>query len=105
MPGVVGDDEPRRWTYWCREALAYRHGLAGVYAGSITAPHCRRVDFGDGDAVPLLESVVFDGYLRGLRAAGWDDDPRLVRLGMWSSAVKYDWMAAMTLEQAGHERQ
>lgn len=40
--------------------------------------------------LPRLEQVVFDGYLRGLRSAGWNDDPRLVELGMWSSAVKYD---------------
>ena len=33
------DHEPRRWTYWCREPLAYQHDLAGAYAGSgITAP-------------------------------------------------------------------
>lgn len=55
--------------------------------------------------MPLLEQVVYDGYLEGLRAAGWHDDPRLVQLGMWSSAVKYDWLAAFTLEQVGQERQ
>ena len=46
-----------------------------------------------------------EGYLSGLRAAGWRDDPRLVRLGMWSSAVKYDWLAAFTLAQVSQERQ
>jgi hypothetical protein len=55
--------------------------------------------------LPRLEQVVFDGYLRGLRSAGWDDDPRLVQLGMWSSAVKYDWLAALTLEQLQQDRQ
>jgi hypothetical protein len=57
------------------------------------------------DQIPRLEQVVFEGYLRGLRAAGWDDDPRLVQLGMWSSAVKYDWLAALTLAQVRQDRQ
>jgi hypothetical protein len=55
--------------------------------------------------MPALEQVVFEGYLAGLREAGWDDDPRLVRLGMWSSAVKYDWLAAFALSQVSLERQ
>jgi Phosphotransferase enzyme family len=55
--------------------------------------------------MPDLEQAVFEGYLAGLREAGWDDDPRLVRLGMWSSAVKYDWLAAFTLSQAPVQRQ
>jgi hypothetical protein len=179
------DHDPRRWTYWCRKALAYKHDLASAYAGSgITAPACLGAYVDDSEAVLLLESavlhahrerlyeiseslprtlchldfwpknlfsqprgqvilidwgfagvgaigedagnlvpdavidhfitadqmprleeIVFDGYLRGLRAAGWDDDPRLVRLGMWSSAVKYDWLAAMTLAQVREDRQ
>jgi hypothetical protein len=33
------------------------------------------------------------------------DDPRLVQLGMWSSAVKYDWLAALTLAQVREDRQ
>jgi hypothetical protein len=57
------------------------------------------------DQMPRLEQAVYEGYVRGLRAAGWDDDPRLVRLGMWSSAVKYDWLAPFTLSQVGLERQ
>jgi thiamine kinase-like enzyme len=55
--------------------------------------------------MPDLEQAVFEGYLAGLREAGWEDDPRLVRLGMWSSAVKYDWLAALTLSQVSLERQ
>jgi hypothetical protein len=54
--------------------------------------------------MPDLEQAVFEGYLAGLREAGWDDDPRLVRLGMWSSAVKYDWLAAFTLSQVSLQR-
>lgn len=55
--------------------------------------------------LPELEQVVFDGYLRGLHSAGWRDDPRLIRLGMWSSAVKYDWMTPFTLAHLSDERQ
>ena len=61
--------------------------------------------FAAAGQMPRLEQAVFDGYLRGLRAGGWDDDPRLVQLGMWSSAVKYDWLAAQTLAQVRQERQ
>jgi Phosphotransferase enzyme family len=55
--------------------------------------------------LPHLEQVTFDGYLRGLLSAGWDEDPRLVQLGMWSSSVKYDWLAPLTLAQLGQDRQ
>lgn len=55
--------------------------------------------------LPELEQVSFDGYLRGLRSAGWNDDPRLVQLGMWSSSVKYDWLTPLTLAQLGQDRQ
>jgi hypothetical protein len=55
--------------------------------------------------LPHLEQVIFEGYLRGLRSAGWKEDPQLVQLGMWSSAVKYDWLAALTLAQLRQDRQ
>jgi hypothetical protein len=57
------------------------------------------------EQLPELERCVYGGYLRGLRSGGWHDDPRLVQLGMWSSAVKYDWLAALTLSQVSQERQ
>ncbi|HEX2914127.1 MAG TPA: phosphotransferase [Chloroflexia bacterium] len=34
-----------------------------------------------------VEQVIFEGYLEGLRQAGWQGDPRLVRLGYAASAV------------------
>jgi len=61
--------------------------------------------FVPADQMQHLEQAVYEGYLRGLRAAGWSDDPRLVKLGMWSSAVKYDWLAPFTLAQVGQARQ
>jgi hypothetical protein len=79
-------------------------GAVGEDAGNLI-PDAVLDHFITADQMPRLEQVVFDGYLRGLRAGGWDEDPRLVQLGMWSSAVKYDWMAAMTLAQVRQDRQ
>jgi hypothetical protein len=79
-------------------------GAVGEDAGNLV-PDSVLDHFVAADQMPRLEQAVFEGYLRGLRASGWDDDPRLVRLGMWSSAVKYDWLAPLTLSQVGHERQ
>jgi hypothetical protein len=39
--------------------------------------------FGDAEAdhTQELDQIVFDGYVQGLRDAGWEGDPRLARLG------------------------
>jgi Phosphotransferase enzyme family len=79
-------------------------GAVGEDAGNLVPDAAFDHFIAAGD-LPRLEQVVFEGYLRGLRAAGWNDDPRLVQLGMWSSAVKYDWLAALTLAQVGQARQ
>jgi hypothetical protein len=79
-------------------------GAVGEDAGNLV-PDSVLDHFVAAADLPRLEQVVFDGYLRGLRQAGWNQDPRLVQLGMWSSAVKYDWLSALTLEQVGHARQ
>jgi hypothetical protein len=79
-------------------------GAIGEDAGNIV-PDAVFDHFVPAADMPALEQAVYDGYLAGLQAAGWRDDPRLVRLGMWSSSVKYDWMAAFTLAQVSQERQ
>ena len=79
-------------------------GAIGEDAGNLV-PDAVLDHFVPAADLPALEQAVFEGYLAGLRAAGWADDPRLVRLGMWSSSVKYDWMAAFTLSQVSRERQ
>jgi hypothetical protein len=79
-------------------------GAVGEDAGNLV-PDAAFDHFIAARDLPGLEQVVFEGYLCGLRAAGWDDDPRLVQLGMWSSAVKYDWLAALTLAQVREDRQ
>ena len=50
------DHDPRRWTYWCREPLAYQHDLASAYNGSgILAPACLRADVDGSEAVLLMD--------------------------------------------------
>jgi hypothetical protein len=56
------------------------------------------------DELRLLESSVFESYLEGVEAAGWSGDPRMVQLGMWASAVKYDWLTPAILESASAVR-
>jgi hypothetical protein len=41
----------------------------------------------------------------GLRAGGWQGDERLVELGFYGSAVKYDWLVPLMLHRAGDEQQ
>jgi hypothetical protein len=54
-----------------------------------------------------LESIVIDGYTAGLRAAGWQGDERLVRLGciisalLWMGATLPGWTAMMLDPAAG----
>jgi hypothetical protein len=55
--------------------------------------------------LPMIEAAVFDAYVSGLRSGEWRGDPKLVRLGMCASAVKYDWLTPLMLTQAGAERQ
>ena len=52
-----------------------------------------------------LDRKVFDGYLSGLREAGWDGDERTVRLGMCASAIKYEWLGPLMLQRASEARQ
>ena len=79
-------------------------GSVGEDVGNLV-PDASFDHFVAAEDLPRLEQVAFDGYLRGLRSAGWNEDPRLVQLGMWSSSVKYDWLAALTLAQVGQDRQ
>jgi hypothetical protein len=79
-------------------------GAVGEDAGNLV-PDASFDHFVPSEDLPYLEKVVFDSYLQGLRERGWDEDPRLVQLGMWSSAVKYDWLAPFTLAQVGGARQ
>jgi hypothetical protein len=79
-------------------------GAVGEDAGNLV-PDAVLDHFVPAAELPALEQAAYEGYLAGLRTAGWREDPRLVRLGMWSSSVKYDWMAAFTLAQVFQQRQ
>jgi hypothetical protein len=50
--------------------------------------------------LPELEERLVEGYLAGLREAGWRGDDRLAVLGVHASAVKYDWLAPRLLAHA-----
>ncbi|MBC8093292.1 MAG: phosphotransferase, partial [Pseudonocardia sp.] len=51
--------------------------------------------------LPALDAAVTAGHLAGLRAAGWDGDPREVRLGVVAAgAAKYCWLAELVLRRA-----
>lgn len=57
-----------------------------------------RADPDPGLARGHVEEAVFDGYVTGLRAAGWHDDPRLIRLGYAATApLRYSIATAATL--------
>ncbi len=79
-------------------------GSLGEDAGNLVPDACFD-HFIPADQLPDLERVIFDGYLHGLTSAGWNEDPRLVQLGMWASSVKYDWLAPLTLAQVQQDRQ
>jgi hypothetical protein len=78
-------------------------GSVGEDVGNLV-PYGSFNQFLPASVLPRLEQVVFDGYLTGLRSGGWNDDPTLARLGMWSSSVKYDWLAPFMLSQVGKPR-
>jgi Phosphotransferase enzyme family len=53
-----GARDPRRWNYWAREGLAYRHRLVDVFEpAGIGAPRVIAADYRDDAIVLLLEFV------------------------------------------------
>lgn len=58
-----------------------------------------------GERIREVDRAVTDAYLAGLAEAGWPGDPRLVRLAMCASMVKYHWLAPyMVRGAAGPQR-
>jgi len=43
----------------------------------------------DQTQIQALEDIVYEGYLEGLRDAGWRGDPRQVRLGYTAASLRY----------------
>lgn len=75
-------------------------GGVGMDIGELVATSTHYFD-SDPAKVAALERTVFDGYLSGLRNAGWTGDERLVRLGytacaaLWMGATLPGWAAVM----------
>ena len=64
---TAGADDERRWTYWGREGLAYRHRLTEAYEpGGIVAPALVASDEDDASIVLLLE------FAEGVPAEQWE---------------------------------
>ena len=51
------------------------------------------------DDLAELDRRVVTAYLDGLGDAGWSGNEQLVRLGVWSAAVKYQWLMPVQLAQ------
>lgn len=64
-------------------------GAIGAEIATLVCGTIRRGDYPAG-RVAALDRVVFAGYLRGLRDAGWPGDPALARLG-YAAAVALRW--------------
>jgi len=54
--------------------------------------------------LPEYAARAYEAYLHGLRESGWRGDERAVRLAVCASAVKYDWLTALSLARAGEEQ-
>lgn len=57
-----------------------------------------------GELLPDLDQAATEAYLTGLGEAGWEGDPRLVRLAICASAVKYHWLGPMSVRFAPNEQ-
>lgn len=55
--------------------------------------------FLSADDLAELDERAVAAYLDGLADAGWTGNDRLVRLGVWSAAVKYRWLMPVQLAQ------
>lgn len=64
------------------------HGCLGSDLGELVGGSLSYFSLGDKAALDLEEAVL-EGYLEGLRAAGWDGDPSLARLGYLISLALY----------------
>jgi hypothetical protein len=56
--------------------------------------------FVPANALPTLDQATFSAFVEGLTEAGWQGDPRLARLGVCASAVKYVWLLPLMLDRA-----
>jgi hypothetical protein len=96
--------------FWPKNLIAAESGLVLLDWGSIgrgaigedagnLIPDSVLDHFVPAAQLEELEEMVIEGYVTGLREAGWEGDRRLVELGIYSSCVKYDWLTPFTLSQ------
>ncbi len=62
------------------------YGAVGADIGILTASSLTWMEIA-GEQARELDRVIFDAYLAGLRDAGWQGDPRLVRFGYTATAA------------------
>jgi phosphotransferase family enzyme len=74
-------------------------GCVGQDIGNLV-PSAALDGFISPDYLPTLERIVLSAYITGLQESDWPGDERLVRLGMYASAVKYVWLGAAMLSSA-----
>ena len=76
-------------------------GAVGEEIATLAGMTLRYLDV-DGSQAKDLDAIVFDGYLNGLRDAGWTEDEALVRFGFTASAALYIGVAeaGLTLDWA-----
>jgi hypothetical protein len=79
-------------------------GAIGEDIGNLIPDACFD-HFIDSTDLPALDTAVFGAYVAGLNDAGWNGDSEVVRLGLWVSAVKYDWLTPLMLASAAATRQ
>jgi len=71
-------------------------GAVGADIATLVSGSLRKGDF-PAEHAAQLDSAVFDGYLAGLRQAGWTGDARIARLGYATSLALRCWFVRDTL--------
>lgn len=83
MRGPDGRDETVAVDWAFLGTAAVGEELASLVCASVMLADA------DPDRVRELGETCFEGYLAGLRDAGWDGDPKLVRLGYAAGTIRY----------------
>lgn len=105
----AGADDPRRWNYWAREALAYRDRAVDIYEpDGLVAPALLAAHYGDDRIVLLLEHVdglpgeqwAVDHYARASHALGRAQG----RLLAGPRGLDHPWLSRNFLRQYSAEK-
>jgi hypothetical protein len=100
---------PRRWNYWAREGLAYRHRVVEIYeSGGIVAPRLLAAHYGDDAIVLLLEHVEglpgdqweIPDYAAAARSLGRAQGQSLT----CDAVQEFEWLSCGFLQQYSSEK-